>query len=107
MPNYIHLLNDNHLVTPPSTFLQFNLMPNKLPHLLYLDDGPLLVLDGDGEGVHDAFGRVVRAVAEHTHRHKLSGGGAQEDGPGREGTRRDTFGIEMKLRYESMSLTRI
>ena len=43
----------------------------KCPHL---DDGPLLVLNGDREGEHDSLWRVVGAVAEHAHAHVLAWG---------------------------------
>ena len=35
-----------------------------------LDDGPFAILDGDGEGKHDALGGAVRAVGEDAHGHK-------------------------------------
>src|SRR5258708_19147005 len=45
-----------------------------------LDDLPLAVLDGDGEGGDQALGHAVRAVGDDTHRGPVAGGGAVPPG---------------------------
>ena len=40
----------------------------------HLDDGPLPVLDSDGEGEHDSLWRVIGSVAEDSHAHVLAWG---------------------------------